>query len=106
MATVNLTFGTVAADHGPIRPPLLNITSAEDITPSGTSMQSTASGGAAQWGQPQVVRIVVSGANIRLKIGPNPTAVNTGDTLMLDGATEDFFLKLDDKVAVVTSAAL
>lgn len=94
MATVNVVFFNEFYKQGVAV--IGEVISAEDITSSGTSQASTG----ASTGQ-DMVKVTALGGNVRLNFGASPTALATGNMLLLEN---DFVvLKLQDgyKVAVI-----
>lgn len=99
MATVNIAFlplynlGNVSMTA--------NVSSgveSEVITSSATSQVTTI---VADEDSRNVCRIVVTGGDVWVKVGPDPEAAAAQDILLLDGTTEYFSVTTGDKVAVI-----
>lgn len=73
------------------------------ITSSGTSQQTDFTVPAGSYGL--VWCFTVTGGNVRVKFGDNPTAVaaEDGGWLILDGQTRDFAATAGHKAAVITA---
>jgi hypothetical protein len=72
---------------------------ADTVTSSGTSTQATPTG------QPgQVWTVSVSGGNVYLKFGANPTAAADAGWLMLDGETREWGVSVADELVAVKDA--
>lgn len=96
MATVTVTYFTPAEYEG--FGVIGEITNTEAITSSGSSQQST---NAAASGE--LVRVAVSGGNVHVLVGANPTA-DTDDLLLTDGSTEYFACNNGDEVAIINAS--
>lgn len=96
MATVNVVL-TQSNSNKPI--PRGSVRASEAITSSGSSQQST---GVAQGGE--IWSITVSGGNVWVRMGSNPTAAAGDDWLLVDGTTRDFEASANEKVAVIDAA--
>lgn len=100
MAVVNITLGEVSgvAASGGTMPILKGSTaSSENKTSSGTSQQSAL---VASNNVGTVFVITVTGGNVCVKFGTNPTATNAS-TYILDGQTRSFSAVPGDKVALI-----
>lgn len=106
MATVHITVGQVTgvSTAGASMPVARSVPiSADTMTSSGTSAQSsiTASTGslsrqAAFWS------ITVTGGNVFVAFGPDPTAASDTGHLLIDGTTRDFAVTASsEKIAVI-----
>lgn len=93
MATVHIRFGGLMGGGAPVYAPTPS--SAQTITSSATSQQSTAVAQAGDY-----VTVDASGGAVLVAIGQNPTAASSvGDMVQ---ATKDFGpLKAGDKVAII-----
>ena len=96
MATVNVAFCKVSDFDGTAVASSENIIG-ESITTSGSSQQSVGAGTVSH----RVVRVSVTGGNIWVNIGPNPTAAVGNEILLIDSNTEYYAINVGDKVAVI-----
>ena len=97
MATAYVRLGGVMGGAAPV---YQKNPTTQDITPSGTSQATTISASSGQY-----ARIVASGADLRVAIGPAPVAVANAGDIVLDGTAIDIGpLSQADKVAIITSA--
>ena len=94
MATVNIVFFNEFYKKGVAV--IGEILSAEDITSSGTSQTSTGSSTGAD-----MVKVTALGGNVRLNFGTSPTALATGNYLLLENDVAYFKLQDGYKVAVI-----
>jgi CO/xanthine dehydrogenase Mo-binding subunit len=76
----------------------IHLGTAFDMTMTGSSVQTSAL-------NTSVIRVCVSGGNVRIRIGANPTAAGT-DTLLVDGASECFGIKPGHRIAAIGTAAI
>ena len=108
MATVHITVGQVTgvATSGTSMPVARSVPiGADTMTSTGASAQSsiTASTGslsrqAAFWS------ITVTGGNVFVAFGANPTAASDSGHLLIDGTTRDFAVAAnDEKIAVINA---
>lgn len=94
MAQVHVAFSSALGGYPvPAKAPLLS----EVITSSATSQSSSA---ATRGGD--VAIVTVSGGNVWVQIGTNPTAASGADWLVLDGQTREFGpIAEGEKIAVI-----
>ena len=102
MATANFAFGPVGSYPRPRPTQVLKVRAAETITTSGTPQQTT-NVAAPTGGYEEFVQVTVSGGNVYLEFGDNPTAAaaSADAVLVLDGQTRDFALGRGEKVSVI-----
>ena len=103
MATVSVRVVTATSGLGGLQPvadavPL----SAEAITSSGTSAQGSTAIAPATWRPNLYWLITVSGGNVWVKFGTNPTAASGDDHLILDGQIDTYAVtEGSQKIAVI-----
>lgn len=97
MAIVNIVFASTGGPTGAIPAYNGGAMSAENVTSSGTSVQSSASpiGAAA--------RITAIDAAVYVKTGGNPTAATGDQWYIATGATLDLFVNSGDRIAVISA---
>ena len=96
MGTVNIVFSSVGGNSGAMPAYNGHPISAENVTSSGTSAQSTGSAS----GRGLAVRITPT-VDIYAKIGTNPTAAVGDEWLIPAYMAMDFLVEPGDKVAVI-----
>jgi len=104
MATTNIAWGPVGGISPVGRPPVLQLRVAEDITPTGSSTQSS---NVATPEEPQregwEAAQITTDTAIRIAVGKDPVASATGDCLILANQTRDFLIPKDHKIAVIAT---
>lgn len=96
MATVNVSFVRTHNLGGAVVA-VSSDAESEVITSSASSQATTI----AADNQKVLARIAVSGGNVWIKFGSNPTAASEDVFLLLDGTVEYFSVLEGDKVAVI-----
>ena len=92
MGTVNIVFAKAATSKSPVYNG--GTIAAEDVTSSGTSAQSSATG-------IDCIARITADVDIYIKTGPNPTAAAGEDWRLAAGSALDLALNEGDKVAVI-----
>lgn len=101
MAKLNVVFSGVGMNKNGIVPVVDgDAHSAFDITTTGSSQ---ASGTAAA--KDGIAQLTITGGDVYVKFGKNPSVTSGTGFLMLDGSTRDFGVRAGYKVAVIDAAA-
>lgn len=104
MATVNIAFGYAGGRGGPpSHAPVLRVVASENLTPSGTSQATTNAGSRTASGASASVVQITTDSDVWIAIGTAPVATTSG-ILLLAGQTRDFFVDLNEKVAVLAAS--